>query len=131
MYIRWQSRKRAVYRPAFGPWRKKNGRPVIDKHWSAVLVENVRIKGKPTQRHVAYLGGITESAIALETPAQRIYFWDGVEQKLAGLKLPVKTHAAIVQAIGKRVPPVTSKQRQQLAEWLDANGFAPAKARHP
>ena len=114
MYVRWQSRKRR---------RRKD-----DIYWSAILVENVRVKGKPTQRHVAYLGGITESAMALDTPAQRIYFWNGVKRQLAGLKLPAKTRAAIMQAITNRVPPVTGRQRQQLARWLRANGLD-AKAR--
>jgi hypothetical protein len=36
-----------------------------DVHWAAIIVESVRVDGKPTQRHVAYLGGITESAIAI------------------------------------------------------------------
>jgi hypothetical protein len=40
-----------------------------DVHWAAVLVEGARVKGKPVQHHIAYLGGITESAI--EIVAQR------------------------------------------------------------
>ena len=99
-------------------------------HWSAILVENVRIDGNATQRHVAYLGGITESAIALDTPAQRIYFWNGVERKLAALKLPTKLRIAIMQTIAKRVPRVTSKQRQQLDRWLSANGLPKARSNH-
>jgi hypothetical protein len=34
----------------------------------------VRVDGKPTQRRIAYLGGITERNIAHEKPAHRIYF---------------------------------------------------------
>ena len=34
-----------------------------DVPWPALVVENVRIDGKSTQRHIAYLGGLTESAI--------------------------------------------------------------------
>ena len=119
MYVRWQSRKRRTVKL----WRQRDTRRKDDIYWSAILVENVRVKGKPAQRHVAYLGGITESAMALDTPAQRIYFWNRVERQLAGLKLPAKTRAAIMQAITKRVPPVTGRQRQQLARWLRANGL--------
>jgi hypothetical protein len=71
MYIRWQSRKRRF--PQFGRWGKRvrgerklaytrEGTSKQDVHWSAILVENVRIDGKPTQRHVAYLAGFTDSA---------------------------------------------------------------------
>ena len=123
MYVRWQSRKRRTVK-----WRQRDTRGKDDIYWSAILVENVRVKGKPTQQHVAYLGGITESAMTLDTPARRIYFWNGVKLQLAGLKLPAKTRAAIMQAIAKRVPPVTGRQRQQLARRLRANGLG-AKAR--
>lgn len=123
MYVRWQSRKLRTVK-----WRQRDTRRKDDIYWSAILVENVRVKGKPTQQHVAYLGGITESAMALDTPARRIYFWNGVKRQLAGLKLPAKTRAAIMQAITKRVPPVTGRQRQQLARRLRANGLD-AKAR--
>jgi hypothetical protein len=125
MYVRWQSRKRRTVK-----WWQNGTRRKDDMHWSAILVENVRIKGKPTQRHVAYLGGITESAIALDKPAQRIYFWNGVERKLAALKLSAKERAAIMQTIAKRVPRVTSKQRQQLDRWLSANGLPKAGDTH-
>lgn len=106
MYVRWQSRKRR--RSAYGFWNKP------DIHWRAVLVENVRIDGKARQRHIAYLGGITESAIALDTPAQRVFFWDKVEDKLSGLKLSPKARVPIIQAITNRVPSVTAKQREQV-----------------
>ena len=123
MYVRWQSRKQRTVK-----WRQRDTRGKDDIYWSAILVENVRVKGKPTQQHVAYLGGITESAMTLDTPARRIYFWNDVKRQLAGLKLPAKTRAAIMHAITKRVPPVTGRQRQQLARRLRANGLG-AKAR--
>jgi hypothetical protein len=75
----------------------------------------VRVDGKPTQRHIAYLGGITERNIAHEKPAHRIYFWNGVEQKLAVLNFSAKERTTIMQVIAKRVPRVTSRQYQQHA----------------
>ena len=124
MYIRWQSRERTAYRPAFGPWHHKNGRPVIDTHWSAILVENVRIKGKPTQRHVAYLGGITESALALKTPAERVFFWDGVAEKLDDLELSKKARSAIEETIAQKIPRVTRKDRNQVERNRRALGIS-------
>src|SRR6516165_10316892 len=89
MFVRWQSRKRR--HPAFGgPGKQIRGgddwaytRPGTseqDKHWAAILVERVRVEGRSTQRHVAYLGGVTDSAI--EIAAQRMFFWDDVKQRL-------------------------------------------------
>ena len=80
MYIRWQSRERRS--PQFGrgkqlhrKWDHKRqradyayarkGTSKQDIHWRAILVENERVNGKPTQRHIAYLVGFTESAIAI------------------------------------------------------------------
>jgi hypothetical protein len=59
MYVQWQSRK-------FNKntrWRKRG-----DVHWRAILIENVRVDGKSTQRHIAYLGGITERNIDTKSP---------------------------------------------------------------
>jgi hypothetical protein len=106
MHVRWQSRKLNKNTR----WRKRG-----DVHWRAILVENVRVDGKPTQRHIAYLGGITERNIAHEKPSHRIYFWSGVEQKLAVLNFSAKERTAIMQVIAKRVPRVTSRQYQQHA----------------
>jgi hypothetical protein len=96
MFIRWQSRKRGS--PAFGYM----GRP--DVHWAAILVEAYRTDGKPAQRHVAYLGGITESAI--EHCAQRCYFWNGVTETLnrLGNRIPPDERLRIESRLAGRVP---------------------------
>ena len=110
MYVRWQSRKRRSI--AYGHGRGRDG----DVHWRAILVENVRVDGKPSQRHVAYLGGITESAINLDTPAQRMFFWDKAGEQLDGLgkKLSVKDRKAIENALASKVPRVNNRQRKQV-----------------
>lgn len=106
MYVQWQSRKLNKNTR----WRKRG-----DVHWRAILIKNVRVDGKPTQRRIAYLGGITERNIAHEKPAHRIYFWNGVKQKLAVLNFSAKERTTIMQMIAKRVPRVTSRQYQQRA----------------
>jgi hypothetical protein len=93
MYLRWQSRKRR--RAEFG---RRYGQS--DVHWAAVIVENTRVDGKPTQRHVAYLAGFTESAVAI--PAQ---------QRASILSHRNRIKAALSKKIGK---PPTKKQREQL-----------------
>jgi hypothetical protein len=75
----------------------------------------VRVKGKPAPRHVAYLGGITESAI--EFAAQRRFFWDKVTEHLDGLhnRLSPEDRQRIESAIAKKVAgPPTKEEREHL-----------------
>jgi hypothetical protein len=116
MYVRWQARKRK--RPAFGGMAKE------DMHRAASLVEIARVKGKPTQRHVAYLGGITDSAIAI--PAQRRVFWQNVFEVLHRLsnQITAEQRQAIIAALAAKVPgPPAEAECAELdkerAEMLD------------
>jgi hypothetical protein len=127
MFVRWQSRKRAT--PEFGGWSKplknvcyrghhgisRRGSNKQDVHWAAILIESVRVEGKPAPRHVAYLGGITESAI--EIAAQRCFFWDKVTEHLDGLqnRLSPEDRQRIESAIAKKVAgPPTKEERARL-----------------
>ena len=105
MFVRWQTRERR--NRAFG------GGKGPDLHWSALLVESQRIDGKPVQRHVAYLGGIAESAI--ELAAQRAFFWKGVTQQLDRLAVSEDDRARIEVAVEAKVPRLT---RREYNEWL-------------
>ena len=105
MFVRWQKRQRMVR--AFG---RRTG---PDTHWAAILVESVRAAGEPTQRHIAYLGGITESAIKL--PAQRAFFWQKVMQQLDQLALGKYDRMCIEDALEGKVPRLT---RKEYNEWL-------------
>jgi hypothetical protein len=102
MYVRWQSRKRrrAAYGSGSGP----------DVHWSAILVEALRVKGKPVQQYIAYLGGITESAIAIVH--QRCWFWEHVGECLDRLRnrISAADRQQIEQVVAKRVPRPTKAQ---------------------
>jgi hypothetical protein len=119
MYVRWQSRRRR--KPSFGHYGKpirearryrdhiiaRAGTNEPDRHWRAILVEAVRVKGMPTQKHIAYLGGITESAIAI--PAQRMFFWDRVLECLDQLSISKPERNRIVAAVAKKVEGPPSK----------------------
>lgn len=102
MFVRWQKRKRKSR--AFG------GRRGVDTHWAAILAENVRVDGEPTQRHVAYLGGITDSGI--EADAQRAFFWQKATEQLDRLANQVSKddRARIEDTIEKRVRRLTRKE---------------------
>jgi len=134
MYVRWQSRKRE--RPAFGRDGDKvkdaRGRPIHNKRgtylrvradtgtqdvrWSAVVVESVRVNGKPGQRHVAYLASTTESGIASVHVHQRRYFWDEVLDGLdrLGNRMSIEDRKRIEAAIALKVPRLTREARGQV-----------------
>jgi len=105
MFVRWQTRTRRAR--AFGR------DPNTDTHWAAILAESSRVDGKPTQRHIAYLGGITESAI--ELPAQRAFFWKEVTQQLDELAVSKDDRVRIEAAVEAKVPRLT---RREYNEWL-------------
>jgi hypothetical protein len=116
MFVRWQKRKRKSR--AFG-----GGRRDTDTHWAAILAESVRVDGEPTQQHVAYLGGITDSAI--EISAQRAYFWASVAQQLDRLanRISKDARARIEDAIEKKVPRLTRKEFDQCLARRAALGL--------
>lgn len=74
------------------------------------MVENVRVGGKPTQRHIAYLGSITDSAIAIVH--QRCWFWESVTERLdrLGNRVSSEKRKSIEAAIAKKVRRPTKAQ---------------------
>ncbi|MPZ40394.1 MAG: hypothetical protein GEU95_20535 [Rhizobiales bacterium] len=116
MFIRWQSRK--LKKAKFG-----RGRDGGDTSWTAILAEAERVDGRPVQRHIAYLGSITDSAINLPTPAQRVFFYDRILEELAALKLAPAQRKAILAAIAKKVPAVTAADRRQVVKNRKALGL--------
>jgi hypothetical protein len=113
MYIRWQSRKR---KSQFGSYRD------LEMAWRAVLVESVRVDGKPKQRHIGYLVGFTESAIAI--PAQQRFVWDRIEARLARIgsnRISAEDRETIMASIAEKIgPPPTREQREELDRQREA-----------
>jgi len=126
MYIRWQSRKRRE--PQFGRLGKllyrrgwddyayaREGTSQQDIHWRAILVETTRVDGKPKQRHIAYLAGFTDSAVAI--PQQQRYLWGRIHERLDRLGNQLSPadrrhiEALLIKKIGK---PPTKAQRAKL-----------------
>ena len=95
MYVRWQSRKQALSK---------------DVRRTAIAVESERVGGRPTQRHVAYLGGISESAI--NTLAGQCRFWLDVTNKLdsLGRRMTAEDRNNVEAAVAARVPRPTDSQ---------------------
>jgi hypothetical protein len=133
MYVRWQKRKRQnpFLGPIVGSVKDGSGRYVRnrrgsllrtrrhadgsikqDTRWSVILVESVRVNGKPTQRHVAYLASITDSAI--EVDHQRLSFWDKITERLdkLGNRISPEDRKSVEAAIALTVPRLSQEERE-------------------
>jgi hypothetical protein len=116
MFVRWQSYKHRHHEVP--KWMRaqpewlypKDKKKMMSKtvytgevYWQAVLVEAVRVNGKPRHRHIAVLGGFQQSW--LEDPHQRRLIWKGILEKLLtlGNRVSPDDHQKIVAAIAKKV----------------------------
>jgi hypothetical protein len=101
MYVRWLHRERRA-----------------GTSHSAVLVENVWIKGKPVQKHIASLAGIAE--IDNAGIAARVKFWATAQQRLARLAdriTPTQRRAIIKSIAGKvRLPSKAVREGLKVLE---------------
>src|SRR6187431_523753 len=95
MFIRWQN-YRSVAR-----WHR--GEPPI-KRVKAILVEAVRVDGKPRQRYIAFI-----SSYEPERLGDRFRFWREARQRLDRLdnRITPEDRVKIEAALARRVPPTT------------------------
>jgi hypothetical protein len=91
MFVRWQTyRSQALW-----PWHaESNDKRALLK---AVLVESVRVNGKPRQKHIAFLGSIASGA---SDEFARNAFWRDVLSKLKrlGNRIGPEDHERIIRA---------------------------------
>jgi hypothetical protein len=114
MFIRWITRLNVT--------PDADGRQ--DTAYSLVLAESRRVKGKPKQRHIAYLGGINDHGI--KQPSHRCEFWHQVTaafDRLGNQVMP-EDRKRFETAIAAKVPRPTAKQRnayvREQAKWEQA-----------
>jgi hypothetical protein len=89
---------------------------------TAILVESVRVDGRPRQRHIACLGSITESPI--EVDHQRRYFWDAIYDQLDRLRIAIADRRKIEMAIELKVPRLSRNQHEaSIAELQNDRMF--------
>jgi hypothetical protein len=88
----------------------------------AILVESVRVHGKPRQKHVAFLGGIASDA-SIDGTAGKV-FWGSVTQKLERLGNRVSPEergrilASIAAKVGGRPTEAELEQFERECEQL-------------
>ncbi len=96
MFVRWKRRK----------MRGKWGRGTYVRY--AVLVESVRVEGKPRQRFVAHLAHIPERIAGMAI--HRGLFWRDVNKRLDELQLDGETRARVTSKL-LAVVPLTNEAR--------------------
>jgi hypothetical protein len=134
MFVRWQLyRSQALY-----PWHaKRNDRSARLK---AVLVESVRVDGKPRQKHIAFLGSIASDASIDDPTGWR--FWRDVTLKLdrLGNRVSADERERIIASIAAKVgaaPPSEAefeqyeRENHQALERLSASLGPYRRARRP
>jgi len=116
MFVRWQASKST-----------KAGRDVVNRY-RAILVESVRVDGKPRQRHVAFLASYEPSRLEADPLSTRRYVWARASDALdkLGKRLSPEQRKQIERAMAKRIKPTTEKQNKKLeadsaARWEALN----------
>ena len=109
MFVRWQIHRSQ----ALDHWHCK----LNDERarFSAVLVETVRVDGRPRQQHIAFLGSTTVNA------KDHLGFWCQVTERLDRLSNRLTPQdrkqivAAIAKRLGRRRPAKTHIERRRQA----------------
>jgi len=115
MFVRWQ-KYRSV---ASWHWRD----PPI-KRVKAVLVESVRVNGKPRLKHIAFI-----SSYEPEGLGDRFQFWREARQRLdrLGNRITPEDRIKIEAALAERVPTtpeeITTHDREQAESWERLKDF--------
>jgi hypothetical protein len=103
-------------RPMFISWQKyrsvalwHRGEPPI-KRVKAVLVEAVRIDGKPRQKHVAFIASYQHGT--LDQISTGSMFWHDARQRLDQISSQITPHdrSMIEAALAQRVDPTTAAE---------------------
>jgi hypothetical protein len=108
MFVRWQTyRSQALY-----PWHPEgNDRRARLK---AILVESVRVDGKPRQKHIAFLGSIASNSLGKPGPR----FWYDVTLKLKrlGNRIGPEDYERVIASIAAKVGgrPLTEPELEQF-----------------
>jgi hypothetical protein len=96
MYVRWQTYRSQALNERQAARNDERAR------LKAVLVESVRVHGKPRQRHVAFLGSLTFEPIGFDSSRSR--FWRDVMTQLErlGNRISPEDRDRILASIAER-----------------------------
>ena len=121
MFVRWQHKTR-IRETYLGRGRRG------DVAWYASLVRAIYVRGgPPKQKFVAYLGSYLES----DSVPDVVAFWDGVDRRLARLRLPLADRTKAVEAIERRLPRPTPRQVEAAEKRAARAAAMISKLRRP
>ncbi len=104
MFVRWKRRK------------TRRG----DELLSAVLVESVRVEGKPRQRIVKYLASIHQSYAQRQWWRPCKEFWEKATAELDSLELTKRERREIESRMRQVVPKPTKAMQRRALKRLEA-----------
>jgi len=99
-------------------WQRQTGRPTYAL--DAVLVESVRISGKPRQKFVAHLTHIPEPLMSMAL--HRGIFWEEVNARFDELKLDETVRAKVTGKLLETIPFCDEAKQcleQRKRAWLE------------
>lgn len=106
MYVRWKTRMKTRHR-----------RPTGEHTLNAVLVESVRVNGKPRQRFICHIASIGEKRTGAYW--HRFDFWARAGDVLDLLQLTDEARQTIEAQLTARVPYPTEEDRDRAHEQLE------------
>ena len=117
MFVRWQRRAPAWWRQE--PHTRKHPpaphtRKSPPAQWAAILVESVRVEGKPKQRHIAYLAGIKEDRLGELTGRCRFYMDVVATLDRLGNQVSAAERKRVETALMRKVPCPTCQEYQEF-----------------
>jgi len=122
VFVRWQTRKSSAPKS----WRRTG------VHLAAILADNVRVDGKPKQRHIAYLAGVRAEQ-DIEAIATQCMFWTQVTRKLDGLgkRLSADDRRHIERTLAERVRRPTKREQESYQRKRAAKRIFSTKSVKP
>ena len=111
MFIRWQTYKSVASRPP-SRWSLRYNKP---QRVRAVLVESVRVDGKPRLRHIAFIASYEPEPSCSEW-TWRGRFWLTARQRLDKLanRITPEQRASIEASLAERVPRLPPEEQDEF-----------------
>jgi hypothetical protein len=116
MYVRWQTYRSQALNERQAARNDERAR------LKAVLVESVRVHGKPRQRHVAFLGSLTFEPIGFDSSRSRFRRDVTTQLERLGNRISPEDRDRILASIAERVGggPPTAAELEQFERDSDA-----------
>lgn len=118
MFIRWQ-------RKSGSAWSRSQHRRIRWTRHRAILVESIRVGGKPRQRHIAFVASFARDRLTASDQVddfERVAFWRDARARLDALgnRVTAADRSKIEAALAEHVPPPTPAQEDDFDREVEA-----------